>query len=126
MIKSLYYKLLENQAERLNGNSYLILCDSQEIAYWGNVIYPQMLWMVSAPTENLNFARGLYVLVCPQSIVTSKEWKKANIGRVLAVIPDRETLLKKFLVDTKKDIENKEKEIAENVHLETIKFYKYG
>lgn len=106
---------LQEQAEHINGDTPLVLVEDSETALYGNLLYPENLWVQALPIDNLNFAEGLpKVVIFPSSQETAKLWQNRGIGKVLnRFFPSTQSLILKWLEDTAEE-EKKQKEILKD------------
>lgn len=103
---------LRRQAEKINGNTILVIVEDNLIKRFGNLLYPSMLWVDATPNDDLNFAEGLHkVVIFPSSQESANQWHKRGVGKVLSrYFPNTQSLIQKWLEDTAEE-EKKHKEI---------------
>lgn len=79
---------LQEQAEHLKGNTWVMLTDSKTVALTGNLLLPQYLWIFATPDEDFKSLEGLNVAIHPSSEQSKQLWEAKGCGKVLSVIPD--------------------------------------
>lgn len=108
---------LREQAEKINGNTILVIVEDNLIKRFGNLLYPSMLWVDATPNDDLNFAQGLpNVVIFPSSPETAKIWGNRGVGKVINYyLSNPQSLIDKWLTDTAEEEKKYNKILKEEI-----------